>query len=76
MRPEAKTQLVRWTAADGTYFARLTVTDEDMRKMENEPLEMLRDAMFLIEAALRGEVDGPLTLPRTGLAIRTTEDAR
>ena len=64
------TELRQWDGVDGTRHVHLTVTDQDLYEMKREQIEMLQDAVFLIEAALRGSVDGPLTLPLTGLPVR------
>lgn len=63
--------LEQWTdPMSGSQIVRLALTDNEMREMDREQLDMIADAVFLIEHALKGKVDGPLTLPRTGLPIR------
>jgi hypothetical protein len=39
--------------------------------MSRERIEMIQDAVFLLECALRDEhVTGPLSLPLTGIPVR------
>lgn len=63
--------LERWEdPITGTRILRLALTASEMRRLRPEQLDMLADAEFLIEAALRGDVEGPLTLPRTRVPVR------
>lgn len=63
--------LERWNDQDGTMCVRLRLTEAEQQEMSAEQLEMMSDAGWLLEHALRGTATtGPLTLPLTGIPIR------
>lgn len=52
------------------WTIRLTFRDAIM--WDREQLDMLEDALWLADQAMRGRTAGPLTLPRTRLPVRTS----
>ena len=61
--------LTTWTDLSAQHW-KITLTYRDAREMNSEQREMLADALWLVQAATRGDTEGPLTLPRTGLPVR------
>ena len=60
-----------WTDdRDRTQHMHIRLASDDARRMDREALEMLHDAAWLIEQAFKGNISGPLVLPKTGLPIR------
>lgn len=54
------------------YHWQIDLTDRDAMLMSREQLAMIEDGLWLIDQAIRGErQDGPLTLPKTRLPVRT-----
>lgn len=60
-----------WTSTDGVMHFTVGLHPYEAARWNAERLAMLEDGVFLIQAAFRGETTGPLTLPKTGIPVRT-----
>lgn len=51
-----------------------TLAEIDARRWERERLDMVEDAIWLLGQAVEGHTEGPLTLPRSHIPVRTATD--